>query len=278
MPHISPIQLDFMRLLARVGFATNKHLAQVSIGKNPTKNSQTYLTKRLIEGGLVGRVRVVSGYGIGGRVMYYLTKQGAERVRDIDGDDLQDIQFLPLKSDDEKEIVRADFPHKEKYICFFLALDSHLNETKYSIKKALHYYQKNENCTTLKVNGRNFRPDGIFFVSSVRANDPDFIYVVEIHRHSDRKKIIAQLQNHIEAYKQEAIKERFGANHPYFVLSIFAGENVAVMRSVIDDLKQSKDWAYFEKFFLFGDLNSILNGGVYKSLAYFGADKKPIPL
>lgn len=278
MLKITPLQLDFLRLLTRSGFATNRHLEQMEIGKNPLKNSQSYLTKGLIEAQCVGRVNVVSGYGIGQRVMYFLTKKGAEFIAEIDGLDLQTIHYMAGKQGEDVAIIRADFPHKEKYISCFLALEKYLGATNYSIGESYHYYQRNKGSTTLSIKGKSFRPDGVFFLDSIQHGDPRYAYIVEIHRHSDRKKIISQLRQHAEAYEVGSMRARFGIDHPYFVLSVFAGENVAVMRSVIEELRQDgKTWAYMEKFFLFGELESLINSGFYENFAYFGGSKKPLP-
>jgi hypothetical protein len=278
MHKITPLQLDFLRLLNRTGFATNKHLEQVSIGKNPTKNSQSHLTKGLLSSNHIGRVNVVSGYGVGKRVMYFLTKRGAEFIAEIDGTDPENTPYTAGKQGEETEIIRADFPHKEKYISCFLELEKYLEGTDYLMREAYHYYQRSKGGTTLTIKGRNFRPDGICFLESINPDHPRYAYVIEIHRHSDRKKIITQLRQHAEAYEAGSLKNRFGINHPYFVLSVFAGENVAVMRSVIQELQQDpKTWAYMEKFFMFGELDAIMKKGIYESVAYFGGNKKPFP-
>lgn len=278
MHKITPLQLEFLRLLKRTGFATNKHLEQVSIGKNPTKNSQSHLTKGLLSSNHIGRVNVVSGYGIGKRVMYFLTKKGAEFIAEIDGTEPENTPYITGKQGEEIQIIRADFPHKEKYISCFLALEQYLENTDYFMSDTFHYYQRNKGGTTLNINGKNFRPDGIYFIDSINPEQPKYTYIVEIHRHSDRKKIISQLRQHVEAYLIGSMKNRFNINYPYFVLSIFAGENIAIMRSVIEELAQDeKTWMYMQKFFLFGELDSIIEQGIYESFAYFGGTKKPFP-
>lgn len=75
---ITPQQTEFLYLLSKTGFLTNKHLEQVDFAK--LKNSNHYLTKRLLDGGYIGRLMVSSGFGFGRKVMYFLVKKGAELV------------------------------------------------------------------------------------------------------------------------------------------------------------------------------------------------------
>lgn len=75
--------------------------------------------------------------------------------------------------------------------------------------------------------------------------------VVEVHRHSDRKHIIRQLLQQVEALKQRSVQNRFGFNHPYLVLSVFCDENIKVMQGVLEELKQMSEWEYFKNYFFF---------------------------
>lgn len=280
MPVFTSRQINILRLLTRIGFVTNKHLEQMEIGINPTKNSQSRVMQALISAGYIARVNVVSGFRIGKRVMYYLTKRGAEFISEIDAIDMETIPYMPVGKDGiESEIVRADFPHKEAYISCFLELEKYLTNTEYEVSDFFHYYQRSNGGTTLKLTkARNFRPDGIYFLESIHPNEPSYAYVVELHRNSDRKKIIKQLRQHATAYESGSLADRFGKTQSYFVLSIFAGENVAVMRSVIAELKtEPATWAYMQKYFMFGEFNSIMNDGFYEAFAYFGGVKKPFP-
>jgi len=283
--NITPLQLNFLRLLGRSGFATTKHLEYMQIGKNPTKNSQSHLTKSLLHGLYMGRISVKSAYGIGQKTMYYLTKKGAGLLVDIDGVDLSEIAYTPHRGGVQKaqdggevSIVRADFPHKEKYISAFLALDRYLENTDYTITKAFHYYQlSGDRGTQLELEGRNFRPDGIFFCEAITPQKPVYAYIIEIHRHSSRKKIIQQLRDHVNAYKSGSMSARFGIEHPYFVLSVFTAENTAIMRSVIEELQTEREtWAYMQKFFMFAELEELMKD-FYGAFGYFGGAKKPLP-
>ena len=147
----------------------------------------------------------------------------------------------------------------------------------YLIDRFYHYYQlKGDKGTTLSVNGKNFRPDGIFFCESVIPDKPLFTYIVEIHRHSDRRRIIQQLLQHVAAIKQGSMKNRFDLQTPYFVLSVFTDENLTVMRSVIKELQTFEEWTYIKSFFMFARLEDLMQD-FYKGCAYFGGDKKPLP-
>lgn len=280
---ITPQQTEFLYLLSKTGFLTNKHLEQVDFAK--LKNSKHYLTKRLLDGKYIGRLMVSSSFGVGRKSMYFLAKKGAELVSETYNLPLESLSFSPLKggiytakNGDEVSIIRADFIHKEAYICAFLAFEKYLQSTDYDLTDYRHYYQlKGDKSTTISVNGKNTRPDGIWWATSHEAGAKDFVYVVEIHRHSERKHIIRQLRQQVEAIKEKSVQKRFGFEHPYLVLSIFTGENLTAMRGILDELKSTEDWAIIEKFFLFAHLED-LQGDFYGGLGYFGGVKKPVPI
>mgnify|MGYP003375342900 CR=1 FL=1 len=199
--------------------------------------------------------------------MYYLTKKGAVLLAELDRIDLAEISYTIHKGGiqraqdgGEVSIIRADFQHKERYICAFLALSQYLENTDYEINMAHHYYQlAGDRGTTLELDGRNFRPDGIVFSRAITTKKPIYTYVVEIHRHSDRKRIIQQLRQHVHAFQAGSMAARFGIDYPYFVLSVFTAENTAVMRSVIDELQTEPDtWAYMRKLFMFAELDELM--------------------
>ena len=252
---ITPQQTEFLYLLSKTGFLTNKHLEQVDFAK--LKNSKHYLTKRLLDGKYIGRLMVSSSFGVGRKSMYFLVKKGAELVAEAYNLPLESLSYSPLKggiytasNGDEVSIIRADFIHKEAYICAFLAFEKYLKNTDYALTDYRHYYQlKGDKSTTISVNGKNIRPDGIWWATSHEAGAKNFVYVVEIHRHSERKHIIRQLRQQVEAIKQKSVKNRFGFDHPYLVLSVFTGENLTAMRGILDELQSTEDWAIIEKFF-----------------------------
>lgn len=125
---ITPQQTQFLYLLSKTGFLTNKHLEQVDFAK--LKNSKHYLTKNLLDGGYIGRVMVSSGFGFGRKVMYFLVKKGAELVSEAYNIPLESLSYSPLKggiytakNGDAVSLIRADFIHKEAYITAFLAFE-----------------------------------------------------------------------------------------------------------------------------------------------------------
>lgn len=279
---LTPTQIKFLRLLTRVGFATNKHLEEMQINKN--KNSNFHITDRLLKGNYIGRVMVTATWGAGRKVMFYITKKGAKFIADLDGIEMEELAYTNYSGgikkahiDGEVALVRSDFSHKERYISTFLALERFLEHTDYMISDFYHYYQlKEDKGTTLQLNEKKFRPDGIVFCSSVIPNQPTFIYIIEIHRHSDRRKIIQQLLQHVEAIKYGSIKQKFNTDKPHFILSVFTDENLAVMKSVLTELQNFDDWEYIKNFFIFAKLDDLLNN-FYSGAVYFAGNKKPLP-
>lgn len=283
--HITPRRVEFLRLLTRTGFASTRHLAESGLIANATDYSQSKFFKPMLEQLFIGRMMVISPYGIGKRVMYYLTKKGAEFIADLDGIDFETIRYVPLKggivkaadSGKEENLVRADFPHKEAYVSTLIALERYLGSTEYQISQSRHYYDRKIGGTTTEISGRRFRPDGLVVLKPLISSQPEYSFVIELHRHSDRKKIIEQLRRHVDAYKVSAFAGYFGKGNPHFVLSVYAAENVAVMRQVIETLRQDTEaWPYMERFFLFAELEA-LKQDFYNACAYFGGSKKPLP-
>lgn len=279
---LTPQQVRLLRLLSRTGFATNKHLEQMQINK--VKNSNYHITKTLLDRGYMGRVLVSSGWGVGRKVMYYITKKGAETISEIDGVALEELAYTHYTGgikkahiDGETALIRSDFIHKERYITAFLFLEKYLLNTDYLIGDFYHYYQlKGDKGTALTVNGKNFRPDGVIFCEPVKPKLNTFAYVIELHRHSDRRRIIKQLLQHVEAIKQHSLQNRFNIQYPYFVLSIFSDENLGVMKSILEELQTLQEWEYIKNFFMFARLNDLEND-FYKACVYFGGNKKPLP-
>ena len=281
MANITPKQYEFLKILAKIGYITNPLIEQAGLVKKQTSNH--FITRQLLGGGYIGRIMVVPSFGFGRKVLYYLTKKGAGLVAEVEGVELDDLIYSNLKGGiqtskdgQDTSVVRADFVHKERYISLFLALEKYLEKTNYYIAKPLHYYQPKKHGTALTLNGKNFRPDGIVFCESVEPNKPVFAYVMEIHRHSDRRKIINQLRQQAQAIEQKSFKNRFGVEYPHFVLSVFTDENLKVMQSVVQELQNFPEWGYIKAFFMFARLED-LKQDFYNGFAYFGGEKKPLP-
>ena len=113
-------------------------------------------------------------------------------------------------------------------------------------------------------------------MESIDQTAPKYVLVVEVHRHSDRKHIIRQLRQQVEAIKEKSVQKRFGFDHPYLVLSVFCDENIKVMQGVLEELKQMPQWEYLENYFFFSRLED-LKADFYDGLGYFGKIAKPFP-
>jgi hypothetical protein len=70
---MTPKQTEFLLLIAKTGFLTNKHLEQAGLSKINHSNHRT--TKDLLLNGFIGRIMVASGFGIGRKVVYFLAKK-----------------------------------------------------------------------------------------------------------------------------------------------------------------------------------------------------------
>ena len=174
-------------------------------------------------------------------------------------------------------MIRADFPHKEAYVSALIAFERYLESTEYQIIEYQHYYDRKMGSTSIEIGGRRFRPDGLMSVDPIVPSRPSYAFIVELDRHSDRKKIVQQLKRHVDAFKQKGFADKFGQGKPHFVLSIYVAENVVAMQQVIDTLKQDPEtWPYIERFFMFAELEA-LRSDFYEACIYFGGSKKPLP-
>lgn len=284
--HLTPKRIECLRMLTRTGFVSTRHLEEAGIVTNATRYSQSTYFKPMLAGGYVGRVTVVSPYGIGKRVMYYLTRKGADLVAEIDGLDPNELRYTPLRggivkasdsADHEYQLVRANFPHKEAYVSALIALERYVSRTDYRVAAFRHDYDRKNGGTSLELAGKRFRPDGIAFLEPTLPSSPTYVYAIELHRHSDRKKIVDQLRRHAAAYKAGSMAKRFGTAGPYFVLSLYTNENRAAMGPVIEALRgDTETWPYVERYFLFADAAELFSD-FYGAFHYFGGAKKPLP-
>jgi hypothetical protein len=170
----------------------------------------------------------------------------------------------------EVSIIRADFQHKERYICAFLALSQYLENTDYEINHgAYHYYQlAGDRGTTLELDGRNFRPDGIVFS---RANNPKRSPFMPMSWRSTATAtasgLFSSYANTFTHSKRGVWRHVLALITPILSCPVFTAENTAVMRSVIDELQTDPDtWAYMRKLFMFAELDE-LDGRTFTGLA-----------
>jgi len=270
-------QADCLYFLAQAGFATLRHFEESGIITGATRHGKTRFLDDLITLKAIERVRIKSPFNVGSRVAFFLTRKGAEMLAELERLEIEDLRYSTTAiSDYNREIIRAEFPHKEAYVSALIALAKYLEQTDYRIGRMFHYYDRRHENTTLEIDGKRFRPDGIVFVEPSEPDMPVYRYVLEIHRHSDRKKIIGQLKQHARAYLAGSFHKRFG-DGAHFVFSIYCQENVHIVKSVIDELRNDPDtWYVMERYFVFAELEH-LKADFAKSCAYFGSSKKPLP-
>lgn len=227
---ITPQQTQFLYLLSKTGFLTNKHLEQIGFAK--TQNSKHYLTKRLLDGRYIGRLMVSSGFGFGRKVMYFLVKRGAELVAQAYNLPLESLSYSPLKggiytakNGDEVSLIRADFIHKEAYICAFLAFEAYLENTDYDLTDYRHYYQlKGDKSTTISVNGKNIRPDGIWWATSHEAGAKILSMWWKSTATANANTSYASYGNRWKQSKKKAFKNALALNTPIWCFRCLLGK------------------------------------------------------
>ncbi|MFS2137774.1 hypothetical protein [Duganella sp. Dugasp56] len=225
---ITPRRIEILCMLTRAGFASTRHLAESGLIGNAMSYSQSAFFKPMLDQQLVGSIAVVSLYGIGKRVMYYLTRMGAELVAEVDGLDIEDVRYAPLRGGiakaadgtSEESLVRADFPHKEAYVSVLIALERRLDRTDYQVTVCKHYYHKKRGVPTFELGGKRFRLNGLIRVNSHVEGTLQYAFAIEVHCHSDRRKTAEQLLHHAQTIRDGDMSPHFGMDNPHFVLSV----------------------------------------------------------
>lgn len=116
----------------------------------------------------------------------------------------------------------------------------------------------------------NVIPDGIL---KIKVGEKIRLMALELHRETDTKKIIRQLEQHTEAIEKRLFSKKYGHKTANFVLSIHQNEDR--LKQVIQRIRNG-EIERFERYtqgFLFGTLESVLNGGIQENLYHLNGRK-----
>lgn len=116
----------------------------------------------------------------------------------------------------------------------------------------------------------NLIPDGIL---KVKVGEKTRLIALELHRETDTKKIIKQLEQHTQAIELGLFSSKYSHRNANFVISIHQNEDR--LKQVIQRLR-SGEIERFERYnqgFLFGTLESVLKGGIQANLYHLDGKK-----
>lgn len=100
--------------------------------------------------------------------------------------------------------------------------------------------------------GSFLEPDGIAYFSD---GDKQRLCAVEVHRATDTKRIVRQLERHMHAISLGTLSREFSHDYANFVLSIH--ERETTFNHVRQRILQLPDFAAFSPLFLFNTLNQV---------------------
>lgn len=116
----------------------------------------------------------------------------------------------------------------------------------------------------------NVIPDGIL---KVKVGEKIRLIALELHRETDTKKIIRQLEQHTQAIELGLFSSKYSHKTANFVISVHEHEDR--LKQVIQRIRNG-EIERFERYnqgFLFGTLDSVLNGGIQENLYHLDGKK-----
>lgn len=113
-------------------------------------------------------------------------------------------------------------------------------------------------------------PDAVL---RVRVGEKIRLIAIELHKETDTKKIIKQLEQHAKAIELGLFSSKYDHKTANFVISIHEHEDR--LKQVIQRIRNG-EIERFERYnqgFLFGTLESVLNGGIQENLYHLDGKK-----
>lgn len=301
---ISPQALNVLKALSYFHFLTNNHLVELGVAKSThslnvkairelvpkrddngnvrTGNGRMrakYLCNNLRFGGLddgSGQKQVKTAY------LHYLTERGLNYLYWACEDELDPEHELWIPK--PNDTLSTDYFHRCNYIYAHIYLRRWAQQSGAEIDFFNHYYQTDTNRPMFR--GRppsvnqviwnpqkqsTATPDGL---CGITYNGKSRLFVVEMHRHTDTKRVIDQLYRNMRA--GAAIRAKFPeyetANDP-FVLSIYTKPEI--MRAVQKRIATNPSFAPVLKGVLFASLEELKSD--FEN-AWEYADKSDVPL
>lgn len=189
--------------------------------------------------------------------IYYLTKRGAEAVALYLEEDLTHILY-------PKGGVQftSDYFHRVSFVDVHIACRKWAELQGNEVDFFTAYFDKlgsnrsRDSPLTSKnkvmLNHKIFIPDGITRVS---IHGKEQLFLIEVHKGNNTKRITEQLNRHIDAMAQGVFTQRYDHPRASFVLSIY--EKQGILESVRQRMLEIADFKAFEGVFLFNTLEQI---------------------
>ncbi len=159
--------------------------------------------------------------------LHYLTKRGALTLADLHGVGLDEVPY-PIGAVQ----FSRDYFHRTEFISLHIALRQYAEATGQEVEFFHSYFdstgnqrQKNSQLvrdTQVQLNGETIIPDGNFRLAM--SDGQKRLFTLELHKGTNTKKIIAQLENHARIIEEGLLADKY--QHPYdnYVLSVYDHE------------------------------------------------------
>jgi len=257
---LTPSQIKLLEALAKYRYLTTSHMVQLGIQKQ--RSNLSYNVLKPLEN---GNNLLIAHQDFGALpkkghlpYIYYLTKEGARTLADYLGCSYNDIDF-PVKGVQ----FSADYFHRCFYIDFLIALNGFIDNQsqEYFIDQSYNYFDRDRNLTagnknysptTLEYEDKKIIPDGLFILDNFKEKK---LFAVEIHNDPSTKKILRQLNNHMNAMSCGAMGKRFELKKGNYLLSVYT--DVKDLNNVISRIKVLPNFEAFKTAFLFTTIKHI---------------------
>lgn len=232
---LSPAQQKTLEVLGRYRYLTVAQLAAAGVAKSEShirSDVLPRLCRRASENLVECRKYPLSNAHGGFPSVYALTKYGAEILSEIERSDLSEILY-PTGGIQ----FANDLRHRAAYIDWCIAFDAWIAEDESRQCLALrHYFDKTGSNRSGPARmrpetridfdaGAYIVPDGLAFFEN---GGKRVAVAVELHHHTDPKRVAEQLEKHMAAIRSGAVTRRLGHDKANRVLSISTEASLAV--------------------------------------------------
>jgi hypothetical protein len=278
--NISPAQHKALETLAKYRYVTPKQFALAGVS-----DSVQYI-RRAVLSSLHNRVRgnlidcADMGFEPGQKKksrVYFLTEHGAKIIADYERREVSEIPY-------PKGGVQyaRDYYHREAYIDYLIYFHRWIEKVDGRVFTEKHYFDSQGSNrkgtqahaqTRINLKEEFIVPDGL---ADFEAGGTRRAVAVEIHRHTDPKRCVEQLEAHMRAVRAESVVGRFGRSGPSAVFSVATDPSLSErIRARMLEIPEFRE--HFARFpiFRFASLDAVRAD---YGTAWVLADGKPAPL
>lgn len=238
------------RQFAEIGiFKSDKHARDSYLSR--TKRKRNAPIKAVDFGFVAGKGKLAQ--------IHYLTKYGAEILAEE-----QDIEIGKIRYPIGIIQFSRDYFHRVEFISLHISLRKYAKEKGHTVDFWHSYFdskgnqrQRNKQLirdTQVKLYNKTIIPDGNFRLEM--SDGQSRLFTLELHKGTNTKRIIAQLENHARLIEQELLPEKY--NHPYdnYILSVY--DHKGTMEAVKRRFLESRLLSEYQEYYSFNTVENIM--------------------